>query len=48
MRLKALFRVRLASLKSSLTGANRSTRKRSKAQILGFAVLMLRSEPSGT
>ncbi len=41
MRLKALFRVRLASLKSSLTGANRSTRKRSKAQILGFAVLML-------
>lgn len=41
MRLKALFRVRLASLKSSLTGANRSTRKRSKAQIIGFAVLML-------
>lgn len=41
MRLKALFRVRLASLKSSLTGANRSTRKRSKAQLLGFAVLMI-------
>ena len=41
MRLKALFRVRLASLKSSLTGANRSTRKRSRAQIIGFAVLML-------
>ena len=41
MRLKALFRVRLLSLKSSLTGANRSNRKRSKAQLLGFSVLML-------
>ena len=41
MRLKALFRVRLLSLKSSLTGANRSNRKRSKAQLLGFGVLML-------
>lgn len=41
MRLKALFRVRLLSLKSSLTGANRSTRKRSKASLIGFSVLML-------
>ena len=41
MALKALFRVRLLGLKSSLTGANRSNRKRSKAQILGFSVLML-------
>ena len=41
MRLNALFRVRLLSLKSSLTGANRSNRKRSKAQLIGFGVLML-------
>ncbi|MGX8693023.1 MAG: hypothetical protein ACSW8E_04610 [Clostridia bacterium] len=41
MRLNALFRVRLLSLKSSLTGANRSNRKRSKASLIGFSVLML-------
>ena len=41
MTLKALFRVRLAALKSSLTGASRSKRQRTKAQLLGFAVLML-------
>lgn len=41
MTLKALFRVRLAALKSSLTGANRSKKQRTKLQLLGFAVLML-------
>ena len=41
MRLKALLRVRLLGLKASLTGANRSNRKRSKASIIGFSVLMI-------
>ena len=40
MTLKALFRVRLAALKNSLTGANRSKKPRTKLQILGFAALM--------
>lgn len=41
MALKALIRVRLLGLKSSLTGASRSNKKRSKAQLIGFSVLML-------
>lgn len=41
MALKALFRVRLLGLKSSLTGASRSNKQRTKAQLLGFAALML-------
>ena len=41
MTLKALLRVRLLGLKASLTGANRSSKKRSKASILGFSILMI-------
>lgn len=41
MTLKALLRVRLLGLKASLTGANRSNRKRSKASVIGFSILMI-------
>ncbi|MCR5664509.1 MAG: hypothetical protein K6G17_06495 [Oscillospiraceae bacterium] len=41
MTLKALLRVRLAGLLSSLLGANRSRKRRTRGQILGFAALML-------
>lgn len=41
MALKALFRVRLLGLKASLTGANRSRRQRTRAQLIGFGILML-------
>ena len=41
MTLKALLRVRLLGLKASLTGANRTSKKRSKASILGFSILMI-------
>lgn len=43
MTLKALLRVRLLGIKASLTGANRSNKKRSRASIIGFSVLMLYS-----
>ncbi len=41
MALKALIRVRLLGLKGTLTGANRSRKQRTRAQLIGFAVLML-------
>ena len=41
MTLKALLRVRLLGLKASLTGANRSNKKRSRASIIGFSILMI-------